>query len=100
MNAIKNYISDHLEIPTEIRTAISEAKSNLWHGIGAFQGPCQKIEQWLEDVDIPSYLDEEGYPLSFDDAHEKMASGELVWEFDTSKLNRELLGNLAPYINA
>ena len=37
----------------------------------SFTSSIQKISEWWNDLIIPDYCDEEGYPLSFQDAEKK-----------------------------
>lgn len=66
----------------------------------SFVGSCRFLSDWFNELDLPEYIDEDGFPVgdaeSVDYYNEH---GIPYYELNKNDLKREVFDDLAPYIN-
>jgi hypothetical protein len=101
-----------IEVPPHIQRHVAAARQDLYFGpLGAdyfkeeygdeestysFVNSVAIISDWWNELDIPSYCDVDGYPLSLEEAEEE---GTYNYNIDKSSLKTTVFGKeLASYI--
>lgn len=109
-NVLKEFVENcNIKPPEDIQRHISAVRTDLYfgplesdyfeieYGLNekySFQDSLEVIRDWWEDLDVPQYCDQEGYPQSQEDIEEY--SG---WEINKTDLEPIIFGKeLASYI--
>lgn len=116
MNPLKEFVQT-IEIPDEINEHISAATSDLYFGPKdpdfwreekddpslpdySFIDSCRIISEWVDELDIPSFIDEDGCPVNDAESVDYCNKYEIpYYEVCDRSFKSELLGSeLAQYI--